>query len=188
MNTCLAHISTPILINPWKHHLAYGRQQLLNMRNTQSGGKDKFSRIIQCLGNALFDIYLGPLSLEQITQQLIDQLDQEDCLEADRFEQWLVQNGTKYQMLTLTDQSVWAIRKGLIPDRYVHIHPARHAPHTLRVKSQWLKTAYAVVFKGSDKKSLKQVNQVRQELVNLPPVKSLSSTVGLGKIIHLVSA
>ena len=62
-------------------------------------------------------------------------------LDPEAFAAWLATGGG-YGLVTLpADGSVWTLRLGVADGRYVHLHPGRHTPHTVRVNAATLKTA-----------------------------------------------
>jgi hypothetical protein len=82
------------------------------------------------------------------------------------------------------------LRLGEQEERYVHIHPGRYSPHTIRVKANTLKTAIALsvwmkVYNHREI-NLELLNHVRREILAASPVKSLEGTEGFIKLFNLV--
>jgi hypothetical protein len=76
-------------------------------------------------------------------------------------------------------------------DRYIHVHPARWAPRTCRVRANVLKTAVMVLahvgLHGGDAMELARVNAVRTEYLGLAPMgRDLAGADGLGALIQLL--
>jgi len=75
-------------------------------------------------------------------------------------------------------------------NRHIHLHPARYSPFVSSVKALPLKTAIAVLIRNSSPPTrdldLSLVNQVRNEVLGVSPLKSLKHDAGLAKIIGLV--
>jgi hypothetical protein len=71
----------------------------------------------------------------------------------------------------------------------VHIHPGRYSPQTIRVKATTLKTAILILYfeQVADVEivNANAINQIRKEYLNEPPIKSLSSASGLGRLVDL---
>ncbi|HNS30515.1 MAG TPA: hypothetical protein PKL52_08290, partial [Tenuifilaceae bacterium] len=102
------------------------------------------------------------------------------------YEDWLRTSGLEYRSITLSDGSSWTLRLGRMPNRFVHIHPSRYSANTLRIKASTLKTAIALkmVFPTLNiPPNLQQVNQARDLLHNLSPVKGIHSSKSLIKIL-----
>ena len=71
------------------------------------------------------------------------QLKEQELLSLKRYTIWVEENGG-YCMIELGDSSQWVLRLGHKPDQWVHLHPARYSPHTIRIKAHTLKTALAL--------------------------------------------
>jgi hypothetical protein len=95
-----------------------------------------------------------------------------------------------YQLVKLKDKSIWTLGLGADAERYVHIHPGRYSPHTIRVKATTLKTAILVLCSeiiGEIKTIETQtINQIRKRYLDEPPLKSFSTASGLGRLIDLL--
>ena len=97
-----------------------------------------------------------------------------------------------YRVLTFPEEgSRWVLRMGDEAGRYVHVHPGRWSPATLRVRANVLKTAvmvlaYAAAY-GGDPLDRALVNRVRGEFLGLAPVgKDLAGEQGIGRIIDVL--
>ena len=86
--------------------------------------------------------------------------------------------------------SRWVLRRGTEPGRHVHVHPARWAPHTLRVRANVLKTAVMVLAHasvyGGDPRDVARINAVRRQYLGLSPIKELAGDQGLGIVIDIL--
>lgn len=81
------------------------------------------------------------------------------------------------------------LRWGVVAGRHVHLHPARYAAHTIRVKANVLKTAIAALIAAGGQReevAIGLVNQVRAQWLALPPVKSLSEEAGAARLMKLL--
>ena len=109
----------------------------------------------------------------------------------DRYREWLLQ-GEEYPVLTHpADGSRWVLRLGDEQGRYVHLHPGRWSPATARVRANSLKTAFLVLCQtgldGGDPMGRAVINEVRRELLGLPPVgDEPEGELGLGSVIELL--
>jgi hypothetical protein len=85
---------------------------------------------------------------------------------------------------------VWVLRLGEQAERYIHIHPGRYSPHTVRVKASALKTTIAasvwMKILNQAKLTVELLNYVRKEILGTSPVKSLEATEGFVKLFKLV--
>ena len=102
-----------------------------------------------------------------------------------------MEKGKEYKLTEISDSSVWALRLGKQEERYVHIHPGRYSPVTVRVKALTLKTAIAVLIMNYEKNfqlmDTQQINEVRKKILNLPPVKKFSSNSAVLRVINILS-
>lgn len=136
------------------------------------------------------DLYYGSLTPIEISESVNEILKMDKAFLLAEYISWLKQYGRDYQLVKLNDNSVWTLRLGENPERYVHIHPGRYSPHTIRVRATTLKTAIIVL--GSLKIGeivnieTKTINQIRKKYLNEPPIKSYSNASGLGKLIDLL--
>jgi hypothetical protein len=73
--------------------------------------------------------------------------------------------------------------------RFLHIHPAKYSPFTIRVRGTTLKTVVALkVLTGKNMQNqlkLQLVNEVRSEKLGLSPVKVLEKGKGISRIWSL---
>jgi hypothetical protein len=99
-----------------------------------------------------------------------------------------------YVTLTHPDEgTAWVLRLGDEQGRYLHLHPGRWSPNTLRVRANVVKTAFVAVayarIHGGDPMNRRLLNEVRQRLLSLPPLGSApEGEVGLGAFIRLLSS
>ena len=146
---------------------------------------------MQTIGSSQLDLYTGPLSQQQIAREVLQYLEERHLLQPLAYQHYLAASGTSYQIATLSDGTDWILRWGVVEGRHVHLHPARYARHTLRVKAAVLKIAIAALL--STKKSGENtvmdtayINRVRAAWLALPPVKDLSLSEGLLHVIGLL--
>ena len=74
--------------------------------------------------------------------------------------------------------------------RYVHVHPARYAPQTRRVRANVLKTAVMVLafvnVNGGDPQHIQLVNQVRTQYLGLSKMRALADDQGLSAVLDVL--
>src|SRR5262249_56546590 len=135
------------------------------------------------VGSQLMDLYTGSLTPEAIGQHVVDQLRVAGRLEFEPLSAWLQGQG-EYSMIELPDGSKWTIRLGPPEGRYLHLHPGRWVPHTMRVQANTLKSAVMVHaharLTGDDPTDLAVVNEARRRHLGLLPVRELTGDARLG--------
>ncbi len=182
----------PVLLNTWKHHAGALR---FHIRQTIAAGPalDDLANNLVVVGSVLMDLYLGELSPLEIGKSVIALLEGDSRLSLAAFRPWIESN-RGYRTVTLPeDASEWVLRVGDESDRYLHVHPARWAPKTCRVKANVLKTAILVLtytgIHGGDPRDVALVNRVRRDYLELAPLgRELDGEQGIGQIIQLLQA
>lgn len=136
------------------------------------------------------DLYLGKCTPQFISKSIIRFLETSELLNEIKYNEWLTSGGTDYKLFKVTDKSIWTLRFGVTPKRYVHVHPGRNSPNTIRVKALILKTAIFVLcwrkINKSEKIDLSIINSLRKKYLNEPPLKKFSNETGLGKLLNLL--
>jgi hypothetical protein len=133
------------------------------------------------------DLYTGELTPQAIAQKVIA-CQRNDCrLELAAYRAWLTASGG-YGVLTFADDGTqWVLRLGDEAGRYIHLHPARWAPQTRRVRANVLKTAILVgahaTVHGGDPFDVIRINAVRKEFLGLSPIGRLNADDGLGVVL-----
>ena len=176
------NIPLPVNLNCWKHHAAFIKKRV----NTAVSEKKTWTGIQKTLlviGGSQMDIYLGKLSSVQIADEIKSELIKIKKSEFPEYKNWLHDAGKDFKLHQLSDKSIWTLRLGNDKERYIHIHPGRYSPLTIRVKSSTLKTFIITeIFSAQNEVKeyeLSFINQIRYKYLNLPPLKSLSSSSGL---------
>lgn len=169
-----------ILFNALKHHRGFIRRQLTNVTIPA------LPEWLKVLGNSQMDIYYGGLDLPDIFREVTDQLTAAGLSDEAGYLQHLKNNGG-YIEITLSDSSRWILLHGIEPGRYIHLHPARYSPHSIRVKATVLKTALAcmVILEGIQP-DLEVLNHIRQSVLELSPVKDLEQCEHLWKVMKML--
>ncbi len=180
-------VQGPLLFNCMKHHAGFIASFISSFRGSSLPSlKEHLSPI----GKSQMDLYTGSLEPHEISSEIKDFLHARDLLGEKSYLQWLAGSGVKYREAKLSDESVWVFLPGKITGRHVHIHPGRYSPFTIRVRSETLRTAIAVLIycrlHGGNCHSLAVVNEARERLLELSPVKEVSSRRGLGRMIAIL--
>jgi hypothetical protein len=164
------NIPFPVRFNPIKHH----RNYILGI--LESISPEVIISLLDPICNNYVDIYTGAMTPEAIGDEVVSILKSNKAFQEVDFNRWVAtKNG--YRQIKLADQSEWIVRKGNETARYVHIHPARNCPFTIRFKGSTLKTAYLLKTSFTDSReiiSLEKVNRIRIK-IGLSPVKKLGS-------------
>lgn len=182
-----------MLLNIWKHHATALRREIRKTVQAGPSALDELADELVVIGTELMDLYTGLLSPSEIGTTVLAQLRAEGRLALPAFRSWISASGS-YGVLTFPeDDSRWVLRMGDESDRYIHVHPARWAPRTCRVRANVLKTAVMVLahvgIHGGDAMELARVNAVRTEYLGLAPIgRDLSGTDGLGALIQLLKS
>jgi len=166
-------IPFPITFNPHKHHYGFLVNEIEIWKKQK--WEDVYNELL-LIGNNLIDFYFGELDIEQICKECINHFHSININNREQFLQWL--SGSHWKKIELSDQSKWMLRLGDIPERYIHIHPAKYSEHTIRVRATTLKTALTLCIQDiplqkKSNASLKVVNSIRKKLLKLSPVKNL---------------
>jgi hypothetical protein len=180
----------PVLLNCWKHHAGALKQRIaLAVRGGPAAVQALADQLV-VIGTELMDLYTGALSPAEIAGKVLAALQADRRLALDGYRAWLKENNG-YQVLTFPeDQSRWVLRLGEEDGRYVHVHPARWAPATLRVRANVLKTAIMVLayagVHGGDPLSVLLINHVRRQYLGFSPIGKLAGDQGLRAVIDLL--
>ena len=135
------------------------------------------------------DLYFGNYSIEEISKQILMHLQENNIYSLRDYQNWLCKEDKYYQLVELKDKSIWTLRLGETREKYVHIHPGRYSPHTVRVKAATLKTVIMILAlckrKGFTAIDIETVNDVRKKYLNEPPLKSISKASGIARMLDL---
>jgi hypothetical protein len=171
-----------ILFHQFKHHLPHIKAWV--ERNI---GKTSHEAIqtIKTLGSSQFDMYCGSLSVDEILQQVGCYLIQLGITENEQYGQWV---GNGYKLCTLTDGSVFTLRY-IVHAKPVHIHPARHAPYTIRIKANALKSVicYMLAEGAAGSLSIHKLNALRMQYLGLPPVSETGGITEMERLAKLLA-
>jgi hypothetical protein len=136
------------------------------------------------------DWYIGDLWPGALGERILEMLRAEGREKLGPFRAW-VEAGDGYRVVTLEDGSRWVLGLGDEMGRYIHLHPGRWSPHTLRVKAPVLKTAVVALahagVHGGEPTDRELVNEVRRLYLDLPPLGSeLDADLGLGRVVRVL--
>jgi len=181
-------VPLPVNFNCWKHHSGFIKQQIKLYSRTRDQIQLKKQLLI--IGESQMDLYFGEYTPSEISREIISYLKKEKSFSFDKYIDLISKDGKNYKIVQLSDKSSWTLRLGENQERYVHIHPARYSPHTIRAKATTLKTAILVLwYKQFGEIKLietEAVNFIRKKYLNEPPLKSLSKASGLIRLIDLL--
>jgi hypothetical protein len=181
-------IPLPIKFNCWKHHALFIKKELKSFKSEAQ--INQLQSTLLKIGESQMDLYHGFYSPEEIANQTIKHLASFSIKNSNEYKRWLYKNGKEYHTITLKDKSVWTLRSGDEEKRFVHIHPGRYSPHTVRVKALTLKTAICVLafakIKSVTEFDIDLINEARKICLNASPLKSVNKEAGLGKLITLL--
>ena len=184
-------VPPPILFNTFKHHAGALRAR---MEAAVAGGDEGLRQAAErlaVLGTNLMDLYVGPLSPRDVGERVVRRLEEEGKLNLASFQEWLLHSDEHAVIVLPEDGSRWVLRLGDTAERYVHLHPGRWSPATVRVRANVLKTAFAALaharIHGEDPMARSVVNRVRKTYLGLPPVGGEpEGELGLGAVIRLL--
>jgi hypothetical protein len=177
-----------VLLNTWKHHAAAIRQRILAVARAGESALRYLPSQLLVVGTELMDLYTGVLTPSVIAERIIAELEANQRRERGAYDSWLLSCAGGYSVVTFPqDDSRWVLRKGDEAGHYVHVHPARWAVHTRRVRANVLKTAIMVqahvAVHGGDSFDVGRINAVRKEFLGLSPIGKLSGDEGLALIL-----
>jgi hypothetical protein len=184
-------VPSPVLLNPHKHHAGFLRERI---GQAVSEGPPRLSTLageLVVVGTKLMDLYYGPFSPCEIGEKVIADLKMQGRDSVDAFRRWIEAAGGYRVIEFPEDTSKWVLRFGEESDRFVHVHPARYSPFTIRVRANVLTTAVLALAHvkrhGGDPLSRSVVNAVRRDYLGLAPVgRDPSGDEGIGAVIELL--
>ena len=180
-------IPKPVLLNCWKHHLGFIIHQINTYQSGDLPGKLKADLLN--IGNSTTDLYTGTISPAEAAKIAIRLLKKKKLYRQDIYENWILGSEDRYRTMEFPDRSVWILKFGDNHERYIHIHPGRYVPNTLRVKATILKSVIGAMVLSRitwvRPGQLKTINQARKTFIGLSPVKSLRPGSELDKLLRI---
>ncbi len=144
------------------------------MCERETVSKEEISRTLKSIGGSQFDLYTGNLNEAGISDQITAKLKNNKIFSKTRYFEWLDTADKGFHNISIDDGSVWTMLKGNFDDYYIHIHPARYSPNTIRVKANPWKSAIASLIyckMNINKACIKSViNRSREVFAGLGPV------------------
>jgi hypothetical protein len=175
-------IPEPIMFNPLKHHLGFIKEFI---SNTTSIPEDVIKQL-KHIGTSVMDIYTGALLLPEVYLEICTFLERKDLLSYHNYSGFIGSRKQDFRVMTLSDDSQWMLNFNNNRLRYAHIFPARYSPHTIRIKSNTLKSALLfMIFIGKDFISGDDLNNARSK-IGLSPVKDPLETEAITEMIELL--
>jgi len=172
----------PFLYNRLKHHKIYIEEFIRNF----SGDFEMLRKELLVIGESQLDLYIGIHREEAIEEEISELLKAQKVYSEEMYTDWLqIAGGFRY--VDLSDGSRWILRLGEHKEAFIHIHPGRYSPHTIRVKAGVLKIVIACLVycrKNMCSVSLDTINIVRTEILQMSPVKTLSRSIALLKTLE----
>ncbi len=172
-----------ILFNAFKHHAELVRQCLSEQ------DLETFFNHLKTIGHCQLDFYYGSLSIRLVGSQILEHL---ASLGVNSFKSYqeLLERRNYYHTLRLSDHSGWVLRMGKVEEKFIHLHPARNSPHTIRITASAMKTAVAMIYQVKNGTmhgyELDAVNAMRHQFLGLPPVKKLTDLKAVERIKTIV--
>jgi hypothetical protein len=182
----------PILFNAHKHHAAFLGERIRQAIAAGPVGLPPLAAELCVVGTRLMDLYHGPFSPREIGAKVLARLECSGRQAPDVFRAW-VEAGGGYRMIDFPeDGSRWVVRRGKESGRFVHVHPARRGPSTVRVRANVLTTAVLALahvgIHGGDPLDRQVVNAVRRDYLRLAPVgRDPSVGAGIGSLIEVLA-
>lgn len=175
-------IQAQITLNAHKHHFQF----LVN--KIELWKKSDWQQVepeILLMGENLLDFYTGNLSDEKIEYECFRYFFERGINDKNAFLKWLYP--ADYRKIILSDSSEWVIKPEYDTEKYIHIHPAKYSPNTIRVRATTLKTVVALMIENAAisaqiNENLAMVNHIRAKKLQLSPIKSLQNGKGILKL------
>lgn len=166
------------LFNTLKHHLP---SIILYIKQSSS----PYANDLLSLGSSQMDLYTGDLTTEEITQEIQLHLAETNKLDKTVYTDWIKQNG--FAKIQLSDRSEWILLLGNTSDKYIHIHPARYSPLSIRVKASTLKTVIALTIEMTHLATINtsEINELRKKL-KLSPIKNIEESSNIKDLYMLI--
>lgn len=171
-----------ILFHQFKHHLQYIKQWIEKYSGNLSHGN---ILTIKTLGSSQLDMYCGSLSVEEILGEISKHLHAEAITNLQEYKQWV---GDGFKLCQLSDGSCFTLRF-IEGEKPVHIHPARHVPHSIRIKVNAIKTivCYMLVHGKNHHLNIAALNELRKLYLQLPPVAATAGIEEMEKVLRLLT-
>ncbi|RAJ80166.1 hypothetical protein CLV59_105274 [Chitinophaga dinghuensis] len=172
-----------ILFHALKHHYAAVQSFLAH----PPVGQEQQLYAIRTFGGSQFDLYHGKLSVAAIEAETVAQLSQQGIQEKTTYHSWIASH-RGYRTITLSDGSNWTLRY-IDHHAYIHLHPSRYSPHTIRIKANAMKSIVCYLLWHPEYKNhlnIPLLNHIRQHDLHLSPIATNGNTEELQKVLQLL--
>lgn len=180
-------IAEPFLFNPMKHHVRH-IQSFIDRCKKQGIDKGMLHETLLKMGKCMLDLYIGKIEIAGITNEIQAILMKLNAFDNDSYIGYISKSQKCFQLIRLSDGSIWTLLLGFEADKYIHIHPARGSIHTIRVSAIALKTAlilkayYPDINECSD--LVNTTNEIRTQFLDESPIKDFGSTKGIRNVLQ----
>lgn len=180
----------PLILNLYKHHLNFVRNKIKQIKSCID--YQQLLKDILYVGSSVMDIYVGEMGPEDLSSIILKIIGQGNYNNIIIYKKWLKNTNKEYRIIELPDNSRWVCRLGTEDkNRYIHIHPARYSPYTLRIKANTYKTAILILAKNQIEKtrtiSDELIISVRCNDLKLSPIKSTLQLSELNNTIKILT-
>ncbi len=172
-----------ILFHALKHHYATVQSFLANPPDE----REQQLYAIRTFGGSQFDLYNGLLSVANVEAETLQQLKGLGIEGKTAYHSWIAAH-QGYRTISLSDGSCWTLRYIDHP-AYIHLHPSRYSPHTIRIKANAMKSIVCYLLWHPDHKyqlNIPLLNHIRQHDLHLSPIASNANTEELQKVLQLL--
>ena len=135
----------PVLMNRHKHHAGFLRERCRVLAaDLETSERDMLRALadeLLVVGTSLMDWYVGPMAPAAIARTVCEALERDCALAEPAYRAWL--GARAFRTITFDDSTVWCVRGAYDDtptDRYIHVHPGRWTPQTLRVRANTLRS------------------------------------------------
>ena len=182
-------VPEPILLNCWKHHAGFIKSKIAGYRESSPVPQELLREETLLIGGSLMDLYLGKITPSGIARSITAYMNKQSVTDLTSYSKWLREEGKDFREIEIEDHSRWTLRFGERKGRFIHIHPSRYSPQTIRVRSSSLKSAilFCTLYKEETENMLTGVNRIRREFLDLPPLKNVKSGSALFELVKILS-
>ena len=184
-----AEIPVPFMFNALKHHRGFV-QQIIRSARQDAEVRQLLAAELDKLGNLMMDFYLGALTPLDICRDIKKCLLAQERFAADPYAKWLAASKGRYRLEEISDGSRWTLLMGREDGLYVHVHPGRYSPLTVRMRALPFKTAVMLLASPemdcSSEHILESANETRKLYFDEPPIKYMGATKNILKILALL--
>jgi len=179
------HTEEPVTFNLMKHHRVFAE----GLKSHFSPEKlPELLKVLNLGNNLPCDYYFGVLNPDEIIGQVKDDLQERGVFLPKKYRKWLLNTPEKFRNVRLSDGSEWTLLLGKTLPKYIHVHPARYSPHTIRVRFLTLKTALLfVLLYPHESPDYEMLNQIRTTHLHCSPLKAGSDISHISQAIRLMT-